>query len=152
MEYVPGKSLDKLVQAAHPDLVKCFYRPQLNRMLEKLQTAQVLAPAAAEEWKKGLSNAGHRKILDAVRFDRWELNGGRKALRSALCLAHASSTWPHLQRFPSATPGRQESKSGLPTPRNTSPTRSTFAVSELGKQLPSSSALKSIYFRLLTAV
>ena len=92
--------MDKQSASPASGITKWYYRPQLESLLDELKSVQDLAPTAAEEWKKGLENARHEQIADAMRFERWEFSGGwnssRAALKSGTSKATAALLGPSL--------------------------------------------------------
>jgi hypothetical protein len=76
MDYVPSALLERAHPPPQVQLIKYYFRPQLQELQARRESVKALGAPALEEWYKGLESSGTQKILDAARFDQWELQGG----------------------------------------------------------------------------
>ncbi|KAK5274293.1 hypothetical protein LTR96_000893 [Exophiala xenobiotica] len=76
MDYVPSALLERAHPPPQVHLIKYYFRPQLQELQARRESVKALGAPALEEWYKGLESSGTQKILDAARFDQWELQGG----------------------------------------------------------------------------
>jgi hypothetical protein len=62
--------------------VKIFYKPQVEDIKLEFFNVKLLGTGTAEEWLKGLDAKGKERRNDALRWERWELTGGVRRMRS----------------------------------------------------------------------
>jgi hypothetical protein len=82
-------------------LVKCYFKPHIKDIQQRLEEVKAMGTATAEEWVKGLETAGKEKLADAARWEQWEANGGLRALNSRHTIRPKESD-PHPSSLPAA--------------------------------------------------
>jgi hypothetical protein len=66
---------------AHIQLVKYFFKVQVEDIKQEFFKVKAMGSGTAEEWLKGLDDQGRKKRNDASRWERWEATGGVKRMR-----------------------------------------------------------------------
>ncbi|KAK7426873.1 hypothetical protein QQZ08_006619 [Neonectria magnoliae] len=63
-------------------VTKVFWSRHLEQIKEEFETVKLLGSAAAEEWVKGLEIRGKQALVDASRWEKWDLAGGVHRMRT----------------------------------------------------------------------
>jgi hypothetical protein len=66
---------------ANVQLVKYFFKAQVEDIKQEFFKVKAMGSGTAEEWLKGLDDQGREKRNDASRWERWEATGGVKRMR-----------------------------------------------------------------------
>ncbi|OCT49171.1 hypothetical protein CLCR_04829 [Cladophialophora carrionii] len=86
MNYIPSSAIQQKTPPPHLELIKYYFRPQLEELEKRFHRVEALGAATLGEWKKGLEAAGRERNADATRFEQWELHGGFS--RISMTLGH----------------------------------------------------------------
>ncbi|EXJ56989.1 hypothetical protein A1O7_07333 [Cladophialophora yegresii CBS 114405] len=76
LNYVPSSVILQRAPPPHLELVKYYFRPQVEELEQRFHNVEALGAATLGEWRKGLETSGRERNADATRFEQWELNGG----------------------------------------------------------------------------
>ena len=63
-------------------MTKRYYKPDIEDIKRRFETAKELGVASVEEWTKGLAHRGQQYLEDAIRWEQWDSKGGLKILNS----------------------------------------------------------------------
>ena len=92
------------VQANSPPpditLSKFYYQDHLDAIKRKFEDVRALGGSTAEEWFKGLEGTGKDMLADALRWERWDAEGGISRVQ-AFRVAKPE-VLPNLISFPEA--------------------------------------------------
>ncbi|KIW65536.1 hypothetical protein PV04_07790 [Phialophora macrospora] len=76
MNYIPSSVLLHRAPPPHIELIKYYFRPQVEELERRFHSVEALGTATLGEWKKGLETSGQERNADATRFEQWELHNG----------------------------------------------------------------------------
>ncbi|EXJ74281.1 uncharacterized protein A1O5_02577 [Cladophialophora psammophila CBS 110553] len=76
LNYIPSQLIQQKSPPPHLELIKYYFRPQLEELQSDFHDVKALGAATVAEWYKGLETLGQQSNADAARFEQWELQGG----------------------------------------------------------------------------
>ncbi len=76
MNYIPSSVLLHKAPPPHLELIKYYFRPQVEELERRFHNVEALGAATLGEWKKGLEASGQERNAEATRFEQWELHNG----------------------------------------------------------------------------
>ncbi|KAH8593267.1 hypothetical protein B0O99DRAFT_627629 [Bisporella sp. PMI_857] len=71
-------------------IVKIYFQPHILEIKQEYSEVQMLGPATADEWLKGLDERGIERRNDAARWEKWQISGGVASMRTASPELHES--------------------------------------------------------------
>lgn len=86
-------------------VAKIYWPGQVQQIKTEFEAAKQLGSAAVEEWYKGLELRGKKAMADASRWEKWEIFGGVRQMRTSA--VHSSREPAHTIPRP-PTPIKQE--------------------------------------------
>lgn len=113
---ITATALRVVTPPATLQMTKFFYKNHLDDLKDQFEKVKARGGAATEEWFKGLQGEGGRRMADAARWERWELDNGLRNVLSTF----RSSVSPQLAQSSTSGPGGKDhssSKTNLERPR-----------------------------------
>lgn len=108
--------------STHEKPSRIYWPEHIEQVKTEFESVRALGSAAAEEWLKGLDARGKKALVDASRWEKWEMSGGPSRLRQTLLtesLTMASKVLPgpcqSSQGQPSISPSMAEQPSNTTT-------------------------------------
>ncbi|KAF4995426.1 hypothetical protein FDECE_12797 [Fusarium decemcellulare] len=81
MHVLPPRVMQTGVLPPNTQVTKFFWSEHIEQIKNEFEQVKVLGSAATEEWIKGLEIRGKQALVDASRWEKWDLSGGLHQVR-----------------------------------------------------------------------
>ena len=82
LNYIPSWAIHHRTPPPHLELIKYYFKPQLEELEIRFRNVEALGAATLGEWRKGLETSGQERNADASRFEQCELHDGFSRISS----------------------------------------------------------------------